>query len=183
MGKKRKAAANEAPAAAAAAPSYLHDCPPAFVRAADMTFVVEGAELPVHSQLLSRYCGFFAGMFEDVPQPGAGGGGAGGSSGPLRLEEPFQGVRCAHAELFLSSIYSPARLEEMVAAAPFTSAEVFTGVYELADRFDAGLLKAALQRRLAAGGEEAEPDGEEGSGSAYSMLERNPMGWMAFAER
>lgn len=38
---------------------YLKGCPEAFCRQADVRLVVEGRELPCHSQFLSRYCSVF----------------------------------------------------------------------------------------------------------------------------
>lgn len=163
----------EAPAAAL---DYLQGCPEGFAAQADVLFVVEGQGLPVHSHFLGRYSGYFAGMLSDLdeqpatPTKGRSSAAAFSRHAPLRLAKPFAGVRLEHARLFLASLYRPAEVAAF--AATLSDQPSFAGVYDLAHRFDCGLLQGALQARLASS-----------SSAVEEMLKSDMLGWIEFADR
>ena len=159
--------------------SYLQGCPDGFLALADVRLEVAGHELPCHSQILARHCKVFSDMLsalaEEKPPPTAkrgraSSGAAFSPAAPVRLEEAFQGTRLQHAELFLCGLYSPERAGALVSSLELQEAAAFQAVFDLANRFDCGLLLEALTAHLAA--DAAEP-----------MLKGDLLDWIAFADR
>lgn len=144
---------------------YMDGWPDAFARLADVCFVVEDVELPCHSQLLARSSPFFAGMFENLgPQLN--------TTAPLRLEAPLRGVKLSHFKLFLHSVYcSPGDVEAAVASLALTDLEQFGAVCKLADKLDAGELRAALEKRAISAQEDKK------------LLQQDLLGWIQLADR
>lgn len=157
---------------------YLQGSPQGFQALADVCFVVEGHELPVHSQVLAHSCGFVADMLSLVggaASSGRGDGGGDKASAPafrslLRLEEPFRGVKLGHLQLFLSCIYRPAEVPAMVAE--LRELAPVWAVYEVADKLDCSQLKTAMSERLASDAPEV-----------VAMLTKDLLGWIEFASR
>lgn len=174
--------------AAADTRSYLQGSSPRFEAEADVCLVVQGQELPVHSQILWRYCRFFDQLFTDISDlQQAQAGGTGGSTtaaitaaatltaaaasaatrvNVTRLEAPFRDVQLQHVLLFLNCLYRPDFVPELGDLA------AFQGVAELADRLDSGLLQGALSARLASAAPEVE-----------AMLQKDLLGWIEFSDR
>lgn len=161
--------------AGSAGPTYLQGCPEGFRRLADVRLVVQGQELPCHSQFLARYCRVFGDMLPALAEapPAASATAAApafSAAAPLRLEGPFKGVLLEHAELFLRSLYCPGEVNLFAYSPVLQSLEAFEGVYDVANQLDCGLLLGALSSRLA-------------SSNTEPLLKQDLLGWIAFADR
>lgn len=100
--------------------TYLAGCPASFVSTADVSFVVQGTRLPVHSQFLSRWCSFFSDMFstlESLPSP----------QKPCRIEQALAGTELPHIKLFLTCLYRSGELSKLVASADFSTPAALAG--------------------------------------------------------
>lgn len=162
------ATAGEAADAGGGCLRYLKGCPEAFVSLADVCLVVEGTELPCHSQYLARHCKFFGELFAALTETATAATPPFSAAAPLRLEEPFRGMRAVHVELFLSCLYRPAEAGSLGRSPAGLVA--FEAVYDLANRFDCGPLLDELNQHVT-------------HWFFSSVLKQDLMGWIAFADR
>lgn len=129
---------------------YLLDNREGMEALADATLVVQGVELPVHSQLLSQQSRMLLDIFtsvtsQDEPQA------ASSSKAKVVLREPFAGCTLFEVALFLRCAYRPADLTSANLDAVRGS---LLGLLRLADQLDApGVMHAlAVYMRDCVGG-------------------------------
>ncbi|KAL4424021.1 hypothetical protein ABPG75_001322 [Micractinium tetrahymenae] len=145
-----------ASSSAAELPGYDAGWSTGFQRLADLTLVVEGQELPVHSQVVARESQVITTLLDaqhtdvltmedDAERAGAGDSKArkdSNGNGLRSLEAPFCGFGLTAVQLFLRTVYEPITAPEMLQHRPW---EDLCGALRLADQLDAPRMMTLLE--------------------------------------
>ncbi|KAL4424023.1 hypothetical protein ABPG75_001324 [Micractinium tetrahymenae] len=123
-------------------PAYDAGWSTTFLRLADLALVVEGQELPVHSQVVARESQVLASLLEAQQADELGAeertdgctGGGDGDSAVSRLAAPLAGFSLPVVQLFLGLVYQPSTGPELLRQQPWGD---LCGALRLADQLDA----------------------------------------------